>query len=141
MTDPVEATRSEKRWAMLAHALTLAGWVIPLADLLAPALVGWICRGSAYAKLHVRSSMRFQVSCCLIYKLVGLGAMGICYVMFDSQLQGNGAGIWVFVLAMVSLAMLGLMWVIAAIGLVLHASIRAHAGVPYRYLFTLRFLR
>ena len=76
MAEPVEASRSEKRWAMLAHALTLAGWVIPLADLAAPALVGWICRGSAYVKLHVRSSMRFQVSC-LIYELVGLGAMGI----------------------------------------------------------------
>ena len=48
---------------MLAHALTLVGWVIPLANVLAPALVGWLRRRSPYVRFHVRSSIGFQASC------------------------------------------------------------------------------
>ena len=125
---------------MLAHALTLAGWVIPLANLLVPFLVGWSNRESAYVQVHARASLRFQTSC-LIYELAGLGLMGGCYLIFQSQSQGPWVGAWLVALAMVSLGLLGLMWMVAVIGLVLHASVRAHAGVHYRYPFTLRFLR
>ena len=140
MSEPQEATRDEKRWAMLAHALTVAGWVIPLANLLAPALVGWSNRESAYVQIHARASLRFQTSC-LIYELVGLGLMGACYLVFLGQGQGDRLVAWLVALAMVSLGLLGLMWIIAVIGLVLHASVLPHAGVHYRYPFTLRFLR
>jgi uncharacterized Tic20 family protein len=102
MSEPQEATRDEKRWAMLAHALTLAGWVIPLANLLFPALVGWSNRESAYVRFHARASLRFQTSC-LIYELLGLALMGVCYLIFQSQLQGPWVGAWLVALAMVSL--------------------------------------
>ena len=125
---------------MLAHALTFAGWVIHLANLLFPALVGWSNRDSAYVQVHARASLRFQTSC-LIYELVGLGLMGACYLIFQYQTQGPWVGAWLVALAMVSLGLLGLMWIIAVIGLVLHAAVRAHVGVHYRYPFTLRFLR
>ena len=140
MSEPQEATRDEKRWAMLAHALTLVGWVIPLANLLFPALVGWSNRESAYVQCHARASLRFQTSC-LIYEFVGLGLLGACYLILQSQTQGPWVGAWLVALAMVSLGLLGLMWIVAVTGLVLHASVRAHAGADYRYPFTLRFLR
>lgn len=140
MSEPQEATRGEKRWDMLAHALTFAGWVIPLAILLAPALVGWSNRESAYVQLHARASLRFQTSC-LIYELVGLGLMGACYLVFVGQGQGGRLGFWLVALTMVSPGLLGLMWAVAVMGLVLHASVRARAGVHYGYPFTLMFVR
>lgn len=126
---------------MLAHALTLLGWAIPLAGLLAPAVVGWSERRSAYVEFHARVSLRFQASC-LIYELVGLSAMGACYLMLESQArEGPWIGHFLLVVAMVSLGLLGLTWVFAVMALVLQASVQAHAGVHYRYPFTLRFLR
>ena len=140
MTEPQEATRDERRWAMLAHALTLAGWVIPLANLLFPALVGWSNRDSAYVQCHARASLRFQVSC-LFCELAGLGLVGVFFRMSERYAEGLWIGHYLLGLAMVSLGLLALVWVFAVIGLVLHASVRAHAGVHYRYPFTLRFLR
>lgn len=72
---------------------------------------------------------------------MGLGLMGACYLVFLGQGQGDRLGFRFGALAMVSLGLLGLMWAFAVVGLVLHASVRAHAGVHYRYPFTLRFLR
>ena len=110
---------------MLAHSLTFAGPVFPLANLLAPALVGWWNRESAYVRFHVRSSLGFQVSC-LIYEAVGLGAAGACYLVWQSQSQGPGFATWL---------------VAVAACMVLYASVQAHAGMCWRYPLTLRFLR
>ena len=125
---------------MLAHALTFAGRVFPLANLLAPALVGWWNRESAYVRFNARSSLGFQVSC-LIYEAVGLGAAGACYLVWQSQSQGPGSATWLVAASALGLGLLCLFWIAAAACMVLNASERAHAGMWWRYPLTLRFLR
>ena len=96
---------------MLAHLATFSGLVIPLGNLLAPVVVGLVKRESAYVRYHARSALMFQLSF-LLYEAVSA------------------------LLALYALAML-----IAWVGLVVHAAIRARAGVVYQYPFVLRFLK
>ncbi|MDE0206427.1 MAG: DUF4870 domain-containing protein [Candidatus Tectomicrobia bacterium] len=135
----MEATQGERRWAMLAHVLTLLGLVIPLADLLVPAVLGWSKRGSEYVRFHARSSLRFQVSC-LILELAGLACLGACHLAIESQIDGPRFGLMLLALAGVSLVALGLVWTVTVTCLALYAGAQALAGIRYRYPLTLKFL-
>ena len=52
---------SERRWAMLAHVLTFCGLLVPLANLLIPALIRQHAE-SAFVRRHARAALRFQGS-------------------------------------------------------------------------------
>lgn len=127
---------------MLAHVLSLVGWINPLADLVLPVLVGWFRRRSDYVGFHARSSLRFQVSN-LIYKVSFLVLLGGCYLLLrhlDTSYHPS-LTVWLLALAMVSLGMLGVLWLLAAAWMVLNAGVQAQGGIRYRYPLTLRYLR
>ena len=126
---------------MLAHVLTLSGWVIPLADLLFPALVGWCMPDSDYVGFHARSSLRFQVSN-LICKVAFLTMLGGCYLLlrhFDTAYDLS-VGVWLLAPALISLVIVGVLGVVALLVMVLDAGVWAHGGIRYRYPLTLRCL-
>ena len=122
---------------MLAHLATFCGLVIPLGNLFAPVLVGLVKRDSAYVRYHVRSALIFQVSF-LVYEGIGaLLALACISVSWNEVLEWSLVGqvILVFVVLYAFVVM------VAWVGLVLHAAVRARAGVLYQYPFVLRFLK
>lgn len=135
-----DATLDERRRAMLAHALTLCGLVIPLADLLAPVLVGRLGRQSAYVRFHARASLSFQVSC-LLYELADLGVLAAWYAVMQSRQVWPFPGFRDYSQGMAFVELLCLLWIMTVTALVVEASVRARSGVPYRYPLTLGFLR
>ena len=138
--DRAETTDDDRRWAMLAHALALCGLVIPLADLLAPALVGRLGRQSTYVRFHARASLRFQVSC-LVYEVIGLGALAVAYIVAGSQPAWPLIGPPDSSRSLVLVELLCLLWIAAITAIVVHAAAQARAGNWHRYPLTLGFLR
>ena len=122
---------------MLAHLAAFCGLVIPLGNLFAPVLVGLVNRKSAYVRYHARSALIFQVSF-LVYEGIGaLLALACISVSWNEVLEWSLVGqvIVVFVALYVFVV------IVAWVGLVLHAAVRARAGVLYEYPFVLRFLK
>lgn len=111
-TDP-----SERTFAMLCHILALAGFVVPLGNIIGP-LVMWLVKRDQYPLVddQGRESLNFQISV-LIY-------MSVCVV-----------------LAFVIIGFF-LMFVVAVFSLVMIiiAATRANNGERYRYPLTIRFL-
>ena len=138
--DHAETTDKDRKWAMLAHALTLCGLVIPLADLLAPVLVGRLGRQSAYVRFHARASLCFQVSC-LLYELAGLGVLAVCYPVVQGHPVWPFPGFRDYAQGAAFVELLCLLWIMTVTALVVQASVQARAGVQYRYPLTLRCLK
>ncbi len=137
MTHGRETVSDERTWAMLAHLVTFSGLVIPLGNLVAPVVVGLVNRESAYVRYHARSALMFQLSF-LLYEgvsvLLGLAVIGgIRNGILAWSLPGQ--------IMLVSVALYALVVLVGWVGLVLHAAIRARAGIAYVYPFTLRFLK
>ena len=137
MTQVQEPVSDERTWAMLAHLVTFSGVVVPLGNLFAPVVVGLVKRESAYVRYHARSALMFQLSF-LLYEAVSV-------LLALAVIGGirNGALEWSLLLQvmLVLLALYALAVLIGWVGLVLHAAIRARAGVLYQYPFVLRFLK
>ncbi len=64
------APPAARTWEMLCHLSALAGWVIPLGNLLGPLLV-WQLKKNEFPSVdaHGRQALGFQLSC-LIYGIV-----------------------------------------------------------------------
>ena len=122
---------------MLAHLATFSGLVIPLGNLLAPVVVGLVKRESAYVRYHARSALMFQLSFLLYEVVSALLALAVISGIRNRALE------WSLLLQvmLVLLALCALAMLIAWVGLVVHAAIRARAGVVYQYPFVLRFLK
>ena len=122
---------------MLAHLAAFCGLVIPLGNLFAPVLVGLVNRKSAYVRYHARSALIFQVSF-LVYE-------GMAVLLALACISGlrNGVLGWSLVgqVIVVFVALYVFVVIVAWVGLVLHAAVRARAGVLYEYPFVLRFLK
>ena len=122
---------------MLAHLTAFSGLLIPLGNLFAPVLVGLVNRESTYVRYHARSALIFQITF-LVYEAVAILVALACI----SGLRNGTLG-WSLAgqVILVSVALYALVVMVAWVGLVLHAAIRARAGVLYQYSFVLRFLK
>ena len=117
-----EATPNDRTWAGASHWGTLvAAWLAMgfLAPLIIMLTVG---NQSGYVRKHAVESLNFQISL-LIY-----GAVGFLFVLFTF---GLGA------LIVVPVALVA---VIAALILIIVASVKAQNGEDYRYPLTLRLV-
>ena len=137
MMETQEAVSEERKWAMLAHLATFSGLVIPLGNLLAPVVVGLVKRESAYVRYHARSALMFQISF-LLYEAVSVVlALVVIGGIRNEALERS----FLLQVLLVLLALYALAVLIGWVALVLHAAIRARAGVTYQYPFVLRFLK
>jgi uncharacterized Tic20 family protein len=119
---PVEdgPSSDDRLWAMLAHLLTLTGYLVPLGNIIAPLII-WVVKKdqSPYVDYHGKESLNFQISI-LIYLLVSIPiAIFTC-----------GVGI----VLTIAIAIFDLVMVIIA-------GIKANGGERYRYPLTLRLIQ
>lgn len=110
--------QEEKLWATFAHLSAVAGFVIPLGNILGPLFVWLIKKNeSALVDANGRSSLNFQIS--MTIYMIAAGFMSIFII-----------GIPVFI---------GLC--ILSIILVIKASIAANNGKTYQYPLSITFIK
>jgi hypothetical protein len=111
-------SNEERNWGMLAHILSLSGYIgIPFGNIIGPLVVYLMKKDqSAFVADQARESLNFQISM-TIYAII--------------------AGILIFVL--IGLALLAVLWV-AGLVLTIMAAIKASSGVAYRYPLTIRLI-
>lgn len=114
----VSISSDDKTWAMLAHLLTISGFVIPLGNIIAP-LVIWLVKKetSKFVDYHGKESLNFQINI-LVYLLVSIPLV-FCVV-----------GIF----TMIAASLYGLIMAIIA-------GINASSGQWYRYPYTFRLIK
>ena len=73
----------ERTWAMFCHLSTLAGWIIPFANLIAP-LVIWLVKKDQYPMVddQGKEALNFQINI-TIYEL---GSLVLCLVIIGIPL-------------------------------------------------------
>ena len=114
----IETNPEAKTFGMLCHVLALSGLVIPFGSIIGP-LVMWLLKKDQYAFVNDqgKESLNFQITVLI--------AMAVAFVL-------------VFVLiGFILLPIIG----IAALVMVIMASVAASNGKSYRYPFTLRLIK
>lgn len=109
-------SKEERTWAMLAHLLTIAGYLVGMAFL--PPLVILLVKKdeSEFVADQAKESLNFQIT---VFLALLVAAAMICIV------------VGVFLLPVIA---------IAAMILAIVAAIKANEGVRYRYPLTLRLI-
>lgn len=116
-THPSGLSNEVRNWALAAHLSAFAGAWMALA-FLGP-LVVWLMKrhDHPFVATHAREALNFNLSV-LLYAIVGF--------------------VLIFMLVgFLLLPLIGLMWLVFTVV----AAIRASNGEPYRYPFTIRFVR
>jgi len=108
----------ERKVSAAAHLSTLLGYLIPLANIIAPLIIMLMKKQeSAYIGYHAREALNFQISI-LFYVLICIPFVFI------------GIG----VIMLVAVAIFDLIMVIVA-------TIKANDGESYRYPYTIRLIK
>lgn len=114
----VEMNDNARLWAMFAHLGTLAGYLIPFGNIIAPLLIWQIKKDELpFAGEHGKESLNFQISV-TIYVLIS--AALFCAV------------IGMFLLPVV---------LVFELVFVIIAAIKANGGYAYRYPLTIRLIK
>lgn len=129
--------------AVLAHAGTLAGYIIPFGNILAPLLI-LLTRGktSPLVEDHAKESLNFQISLTL-YALVALAILFVLFIAGALAMTMGPMGdesVPFFALFMMFFPAYLLVAAFELIVIVL-ASVRASKGQRYRYPLTIRLVR
>jgi uncharacterized Tic20 family protein len=114
---PAALSDEERNWGMIAHLSALAGFVIPLGNILGP-LVVWLMKKDSmpHVDREGKEALNFNISIA-IYAIVSA----------------------ILILVLIGLLLLvavGIAWLV----LVIMASVRTSSGESYTYPFTLRFI-
>jgi len=119
---PIAPAEDERRWAMLAHVLTLAGHLVAFGSFIPPLVILFAKQDeSPFVADQAKESLNFQITI-----LIGLIASWIATLTV--------------LLACVGIPMLIALY-LGDIVLAIVAGIRANRGITYRYPVALRFLR
>jgi len=108
----------ERTWGMLSHLAALAGFIIPLGNIIGP-LVIWLIKKdeSPFVDDQGKESLNFQISItiyCIVAALLILIVIGIFLLI--------GLGI-------------------LAIVLIIVAAVKANSGEKYRYPLSIKFIK
>jgi len=118
---PTSSTLSptdERMWAMLAHLSALAGFIIPLGNIVGPLVIWQIFKDrSAFVDHHGKEAVNFQITMTIFY------AVSILLI--------------VLVIGIPMLIVLGVLSVVFFI----IAGVKANNGEYYRYPFTIRLVK
>jgi len=111
----------DKNWGMLAHLLTLLGYVVVFGHWIPPLVIYLTKKGeSAFVTGEARESLNFQIT---VFLALVLPLPLLCLV--------------------ITIPLILLWWllvVLAQLVLPIVAAVRAADGIPYRYPLTLRLL-
>jgi len=111
-------TRDQNMWAMLCHLSALAGFIIPLGNVIGP-LVIWMIKKDVYPLVddQGKEALNFQIS------------MTIYYIVASILIL-----ILIGIVLLIGLALFSLVVTIIAM-------IKASDGVAYRYPLSIRFIK
>jgi uncharacterized protein len=110
--------KDQNTWAMMCHLSALAGFIIPLGNIIGP-LVVWLIRKDQYPLVddQGKESLNFQIS--MVIYLICAAILVIVLVGF---------------LLLIALGIFDLVFIIIAI-------VKANEGVAYRYPLCIRFIK
>lgn len=113
-----DIAQEEKTWGMLAHLSSLAGFIIPLGNVLGP-LVVWLVKKDSmpFVADQGKEALNFNIT-------VAIAAL-VSFVLM------------LVVIGFVLLALVAVGWLV----LTILATIESNKGVAYRYPFTLRLIK
>lgn len=125
MSAETDTKPESRQWAMLAHLLTLLGYLVGIGHFLPP-LVIWLTKRDEdeFVADQARESLNFQITFLLAAVLAA-----VLIVLLTLSCIGLPIAIAI-----------GLVLPIAHLWLVVVAGVRASDGVRYRYPLTIRFL-
>lgn len=116
-TPPQGFSEEERLWATLAHLSGLAGWVIPLGNVVAPLLLWlWQKDQSVFVGDQAKEALNFQLT-------VTIAATASALLM-------------VVLIGFLLLALVG----VYALVVMIIAAIKARQGIYYRYPMSFRFI-
>jgi uncharacterized Tic20 family protein len=119
VTGPTELpTPDERTWGMIAHLAALAGFVVPLGNILGP-LVVWLLKRehSVFVATEAKEALNFNIT-------LAIGAV-ICFILVQLSI------------GVLFAAVLAVFWLVMTIV----AALKANEGVAYRYPFSLRLVK
>jgi uncharacterized Tic20 family protein len=113
-----------RQWAMLAHLLTLLGYLVVFGHFLPPLLI-WLTRrdDEPFVADQAKESLNFQLTFLLVSIVTGVTAFVLYLTCVGIPLA------WLLLLAVP----------VAHLVFVLIAGLRASDGIRYRYPLTIRF--
>ena len=130
----------ERAWALLCHISAFAGYVFPMAHVVAP-LVVWMLKRDQMplVREHGREAVNFQISYTVYASVIAVLALGVFFLgALALEPQRPGESPPLFLLAPFCLLIpLSLGHVV----LVVLAAHRAYQGRPWRYPLTFRALK
>ena len=111
-------SRDQNMWAMLCHLSTLAGFIIPLGNVIGP-LVIWMIKKDVYPLVddQGKEALNFQISMTIYYVISGI----LILILIGIPL-------------LIGLALFSLVVTIIAM-------VKASDGVAYRYPLSIRFIK
>ena len=111
-------SRDQNMWAMLCHLSTLAGFIVPLGNVIGP-LVIWMIKKDVYPLVddQGKEALNFQISMTIYYVISGI----LILILIGIPL-------------LIGLALFSLVVTIIAM-------VKASDGVAYRYPLSIRFIK
>ncbi|MDZ7608751.1 MAG: DUF4870 domain-containing protein [Cyclobacteriaceae bacterium] len=108
----------DRQWSLICHLSGLAGYVIPLGNIIAPMVVRSL-KKHQYPKveIHAKEVINFQISFTIWMVIAAV------FIYFN-------IGIWMLILL-----------IAVHISLMIYAAKKAEDGILFRYPFTVRFLQ
>jgi uncharacterized protein len=115
---PPVSTKDQNTWAMLCHLSALAGFVIPLGNILGP-LVIWLIKKDEFPLVadQGKEALNFQISMTIYYIVAAI----LIIVLIG-------------ILLLIGLALFSLIFTIIAM-------VKANEGTAYRYPMCIRFIK
>jgi len=119
VTEPTATpTPDERTWGTIAHLAALAFFIAPLGNVLGPLVVWLVRRGhSQFVAVEAREALNFNITFLI-------GAL-VCGLLLQFSI-----GI-----------LFGAVWFVFWLVMTIIAALKANEGIPYRYPFTLRFVK
>jgi hypothetical protein len=110
--------KEEQKWAMLCHAASFAGFVIPFGNVLGPLLV-WLLKGEGmpFVDAQGKEAINFQLTMTIVY-FVGI----------------------LLIIVLIGILLIVVAAVVSVI-LTIIAMVNASGGTAYRYPLTIRFVK
>ncbi len=125
-------SHDSKKWGMISHLSTFAGFLFPFGNLIAP-LVIWLSKKDQdeFISDQAKEVLNFQITISLLFLL------GFIIVIIQAfRVNENNFPLSIFVI----LILLGIVWMYDLI-ITLIGAIKANDGVRYRYPMNIRFIK
>lgn len=125
-TPPGGPTREEHTLGMMCHLLALAGYFVPLGNILGPLIIWLVKREeSGFVDVNGKESLNFQITITIIAIPIGVVGFLLTFVFIG------------FILLPLGLAAVGIYDLV----MVIIAATRTNAGESYRYPFNFRLIK